>query len=322
MKYYFLFRLLVGSILLTALSACGSGQQIDKSNNSTSKAVYAATVTQSQSKVFISSASSEAFTVANSGVNLYGGLSSEVITINSGVNSVTLDQNIDRFNLPGDSSNYRYKQTGNMLVVYDNLGVTTIATFPVQGDDNGTQLGFSNGTYDAKIILGQIYIGGTAVSQSIPVQITPLTATSIGESTISATSTAGIFMANTDSFTVSNSGAKVYGANGTEVLTVTDGTSNITFDQNIEQLNFSGADTNYKFLQTGNLINIYHTNGSTLIAKGPVQGTSGTLLCFANGSGWVQMTTGGTMQLGGTTVSTTTPGIISAANNGSITIKW
>jgi len=260
-------------------------------------------------KVFMSSASPEAFTVATSGTKLYGGASREVITITNGVNNVTLDQNIDRFNLPGISESYSFKQAGNQLVVYDSAGITPIVTIPIQGDSDGTQIGFTNGTYDVKLNSGQISIGGSVVSSGTPGYIYPVTQTSTVEPVLSTTSTAGVYLSNNDT-TISNSGAKVYGS-GYDALTISANTDSISFDQNIGQVKLGNNTDSYKFQQTGNIINIYDQTGTTLITKGPVQPAPGTKLTFSNGYAYVVMATGGVMKLGGTAVSTNIPTAIS-----------
>jgi len=140
--------------------------------------------------------------------------------------------------------------------------------------------------------------------------IYPSTPTSTDESVPSTTSTAGIYLSNND-VTVSNSGARIFGS-GSDALTITTGTNNITFDQNIAQIKFNDNSSNFKLLQTGNMINVYAANGTTLIARGPVQASPGTRITFSNGYGYVLLATGGIMQLGGTEISTTTPTGISA----------
>jgi hypothetical protein len=60
-----------------------------------------------------------------------------------------------------------------------------------------------------------------------------------------------------DILTVSNSGATVYGNSGYDTVTIADGISGITLDQNVERINFSGTASSYAFKQTGNKINIY-----------------------------------------------------------------
>jgi len=302
-------KLFIFSVI--SLAGCGEDGQTPQ-NISTSKTVKAsATGTLSQSKVFIAATSTEAFTVSDSGVTVYGGSGREVITIASGVNSITLDQNIDRVNLPGTSNEYTFKQMGNQLVVYQGSPILTI---PIQGDNDGTQLGFSNGgAYDIKMVAGVLTLGGTPIRSDAPATVSPVTPTSATEPTPVQLSSAKIFMGNNDFITVANNGAKVYGGSGSSnVLTVSPDTYSITFDQNISEVRFSGPEANYKFMQTGNLVNIYDAN-STLIARGPVQGSAnGTLLTFANGTGSAKFSSG-IMQLGGSTISTVSPAPITSS---------
>ena len=266
----------------------------------------------SHSKVFLSSAPTEAITVANSGITIYGDAGRDVISLNAGAHNIILDQNIDRVNLQGAASNFTFKQLGNQLAVYDDQGSTMILTMPVQGDADGTQIGFNNGSiYDAKLSAAVLSLGGTTLSYSSPSVVFPATQTSTVEPFASATSTARIFMGNNDIFTVANNGVKVYGGSGMEVVTITDGIHGIIFDQNIEELIFGGSRSNYRFQQTGNLINIYNFDGTTLLAKGPVQGDAdGTLLTFSNGTNSALIVNGGVMQLGVAAISTGNPAVI------------
>jgi hypothetical protein len=262
----------------------------------------------SKAKVFIASTSTEIFTVADSGVTVYGGSGRDVITIASGAHSITLDQNIDWVNLSGIPSDFTFKQMGNQLVVYDRQGVIPVVTIPIQGDGDGTQFGFSNGSaYNVNIGAGVMTLGGTSIRSDAPTIISPVSPTSVAEPAPAQLSSAKIYMGHDDFFTVANNGATVYGGNGgSMVLIVVPGTNSVTFDQNISEVRFGNSASNYKFMQTGNLINVYDDIG-TLLAKGPVQGgATGTLLTFSNGTGSVKLNTG-IMQLGGSTVSAISP---------------
>ena len=272
-------------------------------NNGTT-ATCSASVKTPEVKVFMSSSTPEEFTVATSGTTLYGGSKLDVITINTGISGVTLDQNIERINLPGTSGSYTFKQSGNLLKIYESNVTTLIVTIPVQGDGDGTQIGFSNGTYDVKLSQGQISIGGSVVNSGSPGYVNPSTLTLTKEPVLSTTSSAGIFLSNND-VTVSNSGARIFGS-GSDALTITTGTNNITFDQNIAQLKFNDASTNYRLLQTGNMINVYDANGTTLITKGPVQASPGTRITFINDYGYLTISSG-VMKLNSAPLSNTTP---------------
>jgi two-component system NarL family response regulator len=114
---------------------------------------------------------------------------------------------------------------------------------------------------------------------------------------------AKIYLGSDDNFTVSDSGAILYGGAGTDTVTIAAGISGVSLDQNIERINFSGAANSYSFKQTGNKINIYDAAGNSLLASIPVQGdTDGTVFGFNNGTTSAFLS-GGVITLGGAPVS-------------------
>jgi len=130
------------------------------------------TGTLTKTKVFLG-AGNDNYTVSDSGTTLYGNTGIDTVTIAPGVTDVTLDQNIERINFSGASSSYAFKQTGNLINVYDSTGITLIVRAPVQGDSDGTQLSFSNGTASAKLTGGVMKLGGATISSGTANIITP-----------------------------------------------------------------------------------------------------------------------------------------------------
>jgi hypothetical protein len=227
------------------------------------------------------------------------------------MSGITLDQNIDQVNFLSPYSSYTFKQTGNLINVYDASGITLILTVPVQGDTDGTLFSFSNGMASAKLTGGVMNLGGATVKSSTPSALTPATATSTASTT--NVSTAKVFLGADDSFTVSNSGTILYGNTGKGVVTIAPGISGVMLDQNIGQINFAGAVNSYAFKQTGNMVNVYNALGTLLLVKVPVQGdTDGTILSFSDGMASAKLT-GGVMTLGGKTVSSSAPTTLSPA---------
>lgn len=110
--------------------------------------------------------------------------------------------------------------------------------------------------------------------------------------------------ADGDKFTISNSGATVYGGSGYDTVTIATGVAGVSLDQNVEQVNFPDTLSRYAFKQTGNKINVYDFVGSTLLVTMPVQ-SGGTLLTFSDRSASALLN-GGVMALGGVTVSSST----------------
>ena len=133
--------------------------------------IPATPVTTTKAKIYLGL--DDSFTVSNTGTTVYGGSGIDMVTISEGVSWVTLDQNVERINLSGASSKYAFKQTGNKINVYDSTGATLLANLPVQGDTDGTVLGFSDGIASAKLVAGVMTLGGAAVSTTAPTTLAP-----------------------------------------------------------------------------------------------------------------------------------------------------
>jgi hypothetical protein len=111
--------------------------------------------------------------VGNSGTTVYGNTGKGIITISSGISGVNLDQNIERINFLGLSSSYKFKQTGNIINVYDAAG-TLLVKAPVQGDSDGTVLSFTDGTASVLLSGGVMTLGGKTVSSGTAGLLTPV----------------------------------------------------------------------------------------------------------------------------------------------------
>ena len=79
---------------------------------------------------------------------VFGADGQEVVVVNPGVNSITFDQNIEGAAFTGRLSDYNFKQAGNILQVFS--GTTLVSSIALQGDADGTQLTFSDGSVAAK----------------------------------------------------------------------------------------------------------------------------------------------------------------------------
>ncbi|MEI6415150.1 MAG: hypothetical protein WCP34_12935 [Pseudomonadota bacterium] len=65
--------------------------------------------------------------------------------------------------VPGDDGPVPDRQGGNRLLIYS--GSTLLATVPLQGDSDGTQIVASNGSASAKLAsMGAMTLGGVTVS--------------------------------------------------------------------------------------------------------------------------------------------------------------
>jgi len=131
----------------------------------------ALTATTTKARVYLGV--DDAFTVSNSGTVIYGGIGTDTVTIVSGVSGVVLDQNIERINFSGPANSFAFKQTGNKINVYDVTGSSLLVSVPVQGDSDGTLLGFSNGTASSLLSGGIMTLGGATVSSSTASVLNP-----------------------------------------------------------------------------------------------------------------------------------------------------
>lgn len=130
---------------------------------------------------------------------------------------------------------------------------------------------------------------------------------------------ANIFLNSNETFTLSDgTNNRVFGAGGDERVVINDNAGPVNLDQNIEQVQLSGASSDYTFQQTGTSINVFR-NG-TLIAKTPLQtDNDGTLLTFSNGtfSAKLELNPGSppAISLGGTTIPSNAPGPVTPGDN-------
>jgi len=147
---------------------------IDVALNTAKLTIISPVSISSKAKVFLNGGGGDDYYIAAiNNLTIYGGSGDDAISILSGVSGVVLDQNIERINLPSSVSTYTFKQTGNKINAYDSTGETLILTVPVQGDSDGTLLGFSDGT--ASVILSGtvMTLGGKTVSTSTPTTLAP-----------------------------------------------------------------------------------------------------------------------------------------------------
>lgn len=234
------------------------------------------------------------FIVSDSGATLYGSSGNDTVSIAADVSGVTLDQNVERINFSAASTTYTYRQTGNIINIYSFTG-TLLASVTVQMD--GTMLSFSDGMASAVLSGAVMTLGGETVSPTTATSLSP-ELTPASQSPSGYTS-AKIYLGTDDSFTVSNSGATVYGGSGYDTVTISAGGTGVTLDQNIEHIILTGALSSYTFMQTGNSFNIYDATGVTLLVSAPVQEDSdGTMLTFSDVSASALLSNG-ELSLGG-----------------------
>ena len=218
-------------------------------------------------------------TVSNSGMAVYGNTGYDVVTIADGVYGVTLDQNIERINFTTELSNYKFKQTGNIINVFSALGTLLIITAPVQDDNDGTLLSFSNGTASVKITTGgTMTLGGAIVtSGSMPATISLFTTTTTTTTTSTPTTSTTTTSTTTTTLTASQENISLSNANGNGIA-VNNRTYNVTADSYTYTLN--GFSAGNKLVCTGgtnpywSVANTSGTDGILIVSCSVTYGTT------------------------------------------------
>lgn len=111
-------------------------------------------------KVYLDSA--DVFSIYNNNVSVYGALGTETVIIGSGVNTITVDQNVESVSFTGTQIGYSYQQAGNQLLVYS--GSVLCGRITLQDDDNGTQFTFSDGSASGKVSATGMTLGGVSLA--------------------------------------------------------------------------------------------------------------------------------------------------------------
>ena len=129
---------------------------------------------------------------------------------------------------------------------------------------------------------------------------------------------AGIFLeAGQADYSVVNSGDAVYGSTGTETVTIGSSATNIDVDANAEQVNFTGAITDYKFAQAGNILKVYATDGTTLVASVVTDGSS--LVKFSTADAVNVTITDGVMSIANVALTSTATALTIDGGTGEVT---
>lgn len=128
---------------------------------------------------------------------------------------------------------------------------------------------------------------------------------------------ANVFLDSTDTnYEIGNNNTKVFGATGSQKVTLKAGVTGVTLDANVEGVVFVGATTDYKFKQVGAGVEIYAADGTTLIAKtGSVEAT--VPLTFANGTVDAKVGASG-LTIGGTVITATAAAVVPATIDASV----
>jgi Ca2+-binding RTX toxin-like protein len=243
-------------------------------------------------------------TVSDNNVSVFGTSGDEVVKINQGVTGLVVDQNVERVQLPGESSEYKFLQAGNQIKVYAADGTTLLATIPLQGDSNGTQLTFVNGTVDVKLAAGGVMtFGGATVSNTTA---GTLTATTIDTSLVTPDTTPRFSV-------VAGASSATEGGNATFTVNLTVGQGTLpasTYTVDLALTGTGGAELG--------------TDTGAMVVSGTGVTLSGSTLTFAPGATSATITVPVTPDLAvetgeGLSVALSNPGAGSALRSGQTT---
>lgn len=121
---------------------------------------------------------------------------------------------------------------------------------------------------------------------------------------------AKVYLDSTDTaFTVASSNVEVFGASGTQAVTVNSASlTGVKFDQNVESVVFAGNTSDYRYQQAGASLKVYDSTGAKLIATVATQADAdGTQLTFANGTVKAALDASSVMKFGDVTVNDSAP---------------
>jgi hypothetical protein len=103
--------------------------------------------------------------ISNDGAKVFGALGEDSVIFAAGVKDATVNSNLDRVDFAGSLSDYRFVQSFGLLMDVYSYDGTLIATISVQEDENGTQLGFDDGSINAIYTgEGRLAVGGMDIT--------------------------------------------------------------------------------------------------------------------------------------------------------------
>jgi Ca2+-binding RTX toxin-like protein len=134
---------------------------------------------------------------------------------------------------------------------------------------------------------------------------------------------ANVFLTSGQTYNAATTGDVIFGTNSAaDTVNIFPNVTGLVLDQNIETVQLTGAASDYRYKQSGNQLEVYAADGTTLITTAPLQGDAdGTGFQFGS-SAVVSavLSNTGVMTLGGSTVSATTVGAVTPGAGGESTI--
>jgi hypothetical protein len=98
-------------------------------------------------KLFLESTDTS-YKVSSNNTTVFGATSDQAVIIDGSLTGIVLDANVERVQFTGSTTDYKYKQVGTDLEIYNAAGAL-VTKVGLQDDTTGTQLTFANGTVKA-----------------------------------------------------------------------------------------------------------------------------------------------------------------------------
>jgi len=135
---------------------------------------------------------------------------------------------------------------------------------------------------------------------------------------ITDTSTkAKVFLGTDDRFTISNSGATIYGGQGYDTVTIASTAKNVVLNQAIDQINIPDATTDYTFTQSGVVLSMNGKNAETIFSTTVQYDSDGTILSFSDALISASLSTSGKINL----VKALNPQVTIVTSKGTIVVE-
>jgi hypothetical protein len=152
--------------------------------------------------------------ISNDGAKVFGAIGDDSVILAAGVKEATVNANVDRVDFAGSLSDYRFVQSFGLLMDVYSYDGTLIATISVQEDENGTQLGFDDGSINAIYTgEGRLAVGGMDITTDKDNPTTIIPDTSVLEIAVTSANAGEIYTASGDvieTFSVDNDASYGY----------------------------------------------------------------------------------------------------------------
>ena len=223
-------------------------------------------------------------TISNNNVTAFGNTGTEVVKIAKGNTGIVLDSNVERIELSGVITDYKFKQLGNKLAIYDANDALVVKT-GLKDNYWTTQLTFDDGTTAAKLVPNTNGFSLTVSNQTISNNFTEIKQITLYSAMQNVRSGNKIFLENNDVvFHVNDSNAQIFGARGEQAVVIGTNGKNVTTDQNVDRVQFSDSYKNYQFKQVGLDLKVYDLKNELVASVSMQDDENGTQLNFAEGT--------------------------------------